>query len=116
MITTPQEAHVAIHDYFDPYKDDHVESCDYRNPDTGYRCAVGCLIPDRHYFESFEGNNILEIWDELVRDRVFPDDPFLLEYLQKAQDIHDRLEDRSISEFLEQLDEYRNRVESRLNA
>jgi hypothetical protein len=66
--------------------------CAYRDPDTGRRCAIGCLIPDELYKEEMEGWGITDLLItnsplSKALDVVTEED---WDFLAGLQNIHDR--------------------------
>jgi len=65
-----------------------ADTCLYRT-DTGLKCAIGALIPDDQYDESFESTNV----EDLVTIKDIPALSGLdVEFLKLLQRIHDNLE------------------------
>jgi hypothetical protein len=54
--------------------------CEYKDA-RGYRCAVGCLIPDALYSEELEGSNVLDLPFEVPNATM--------ELLSALQTVHD---------------------------
>ena len=68
------------------------ESCLYLDPDTGRKCAIGCLIPDGHPGQGFLGD-VLSLMDEYpdLADLwgVSFDDDEDGQFLYQLQRVHD---------------------------
>jgi hypothetical protein len=78
-----------------------IERCRYRD-DVGRKCAIGCLIPDEKYNKAFESQS-LHSSILLAAIGVPSDDPDLLEFLSKLQQIHDCY---PVESWKERLDEF----------
>ena len=66
-------------------------TCMYRIPESGLKCAVGALIPDELYQESFEGVGIVRLIDTFDEiNKLFENVNFKL--LEDLQNIHDNYE------------------------
>ena len=66
-----------------------ISPCAYRGTD-GLKCAIGCLIPDKLYFASLEGNDVQQLAYE--HPEVFPNiefTPEIISMLYELQIIHD---------------------------
>jgi hypothetical protein len=64
-------------------------TCMYRIPENGLMCAVGALIPDEVYQESFEGTAIRR----LLRDEPAVNELFRkvnMNLLEDLQEVHDK--------------------------
>lgn len=71
-------------------KDEFDGRCLYRS-ENGLKCAIGCLISDEDYRDSFEGKNIRGI-HEIIINKILPSDldgENGIVFLQKLQNIHD---------------------------
>jgi len=80
-------------------------TCMYRIPENGLMCAVGALIPDEVYQESFEGTAIRG----LLRDEPSLNELFRkvnLRLLEDLQEVHDKCEVEEWEESLEKLAEF----------
>ena len=63
-------------------------TCRYRIPENNLKCAVGALIPDELYQESFEGKGIVRVMETFAEiNKLFENVNFLL--LEDLQNIHD---------------------------
>jgi hypothetical protein len=75
--------------------DKEEDRCLYRDESTGYRCAIGCLIPDELYNPDFEGESIdtlLEkapVLKELLKIKNFSAISSDVMFLRRLQSIHD---------------------------
>jgi hypothetical protein len=66
-------------------------NCLYRLPESNLKCAVGALIPDELYQQSFEGTSIvglIDTFDDL--NSLFKD--VNLKLLEDLQNVHDNSE------------------------
>lgn len=76
------------------------EACLYLDPETNFRCAVGCLIPPEDYKPEMEGKLPISLRSRsgtpLFSDSTLP----LLNMLQKVHDNHSHyhLEDMGLTE------------------
>ena len=92
---TAQDAYEGIHAYFSQPDAQLARgsdgNCYYRSP-LGRRCAVGCLIPDEIYEDSFETQSFVSLWvhNKEIRN-LFPGDQSsrLFNFLVEAQNLHD---------------------------
>lgn len=62
--------------------------CIYR-ADNGFRCAIGCLIPDDKYKPNMEGQAIKPLLEQHKDLLGFPIGPRNLKLLKDLQQIHD---------------------------
>lgn len=70
--------------------------CGYRG-DNETKCAIGFLIPDNEYSESFEGLNIIDIREGVW---IIPSiEKYSTEFLASLQNIHDSIYDDEKSNF-----------------
>ena len=102
---TTQEAHEQIKAFFSApgasLSVDADSQCYYRHPDnSAVRCAVGCLIPDDLYDQSFEGDAVSAI--------IAASEPIaqlfggISNFLSDVQIAHDESED--VAAFLDRLE------------
>lgn len=60
--------------------------CMYRNG-AGLQCAAGCLIPDKDYYESMEGNNCSH--EQSLVTHILLKEGHDPKFVQELQEIHD---------------------------
>lgn len=106
---TNQEAYEQIRSFFSKpdakYGHAGIDGCVYRGPNN-VRCAVGCIIPDELYDESFEIlGGVLHLSGEKAEALLayLPED---LGFLVEVQSLHDNLawDKAPMDIFIEKLD------------
>lgn len=101
---TVEEAYRTIREYFTRPGavlgyDEEYDCCCYRTS-NGHKCAVGCLIPDEKYSQSFEGKLVRDFVCDLnwnITNRT-------LEFLERVQTLHDN--SSTVERFVIELDGY----------
>jgi hypothetical protein len=74
--------------------------CLYRGPD-GLKCAIGWLIPDDEYHESFEKLPIIGIAKQSQATCKIMESPVNFEFSNELQLAHDHIESQGIRQNLE---------------
>lgn len=103
---TPQQAYEGMKKYFSRpgaqlAYDDDAGQCMYRTTDNR-RCAVGCLIPDALYDESFENPSCNDA-PSVLQAIGWGADKALRDFCYEAQTAHDGSSD--VGAFLDSLDD-----------
>jgi hypothetical protein len=88
-----QEAYEKMRSWFSkpnhgPGYDPDIGECAYRGVDENHRCAVGAILPDKLYKDSFESGGVVNIVTESAAVAHYFKDVDI-SFLSSAQKIHD---------------------------
>lgn len=88
-----QEAYETMRSWFSkpthgPGYDPDIGECAYRGVDDNHRCAVGAILPDKLYQDSFESGGVVNILTESAAAKNFFKDVDI-DFLVRSQRVHD---------------------------